>query len=651
MLKSMGQTLTTTCNRDCPDTCTIKVSVEDGRAVRLRGDTDDPITRGFLCARTQRFLKRQYAPDRLTAPLIRRNGQLQEARWEDALDLAATKLLDARGSHGPASILHYRSGGSLGILKSLADVLFARFGPVTIKRGDICSGAGEAAQEVDFGMVDSNAVEDLDNARLIIVWGKNPHTSGVHLLPRLKAAKAAGTKVIAIDPMHTRMAGLADEFIQVRPGADYAIAMACIRRLFELDAVDGDAKVYCDNIDAVRALAFAQTHDAWAADADVPPAVLNDLAATYAATKPATILVGWGLGRRRNGATTVRAIDALAALSGNVGLRGGGASYYFARRSAFDVDFGFELPSPPRTLAEARLGEEILEAAEPAIKVAWVTAGNPVAMLPNSAAVQRAFADTFTIVVDTHPTDTTDVADIVLPTCTLLEDDDVLGAYGNHYLRVSKPTLAPPSGVRHELEIWQDLAARLGLSGLLDGSPRDWKRRAMGRLEAAGVTVERLEQGPTRNPFAPSVLFADRRFTTPSAKINLLDHAAEPAAPTTEAFPMTLLAVSTPDAQSSQWSTSREGPAEVAVHPDSANGVGDGDDAELVSAIGTLVVRVRHDRRVRRDVVQMAKGGQLRDGRCANVLVRAVETDLGGGAAYYDEGVRLRAISRTPGSP
>ncbi|MEL7368881.1 MAG: molybdopterin-dependent oxidoreductase [Myxococcota bacterium] len=641
----MRTTTTTVCNRDCPDSCTLKVTLENERAVRLGGDPSDPITQGFICARTQRFLQRQYAPDRFVTPMIRKDGELRSASWASALDLAAEKLLAAKKEHGPASILHYKSGGSLGILKALSSVLFSNFGPVTVKRGDICSGAGEAAQHMDFGTVDSHAIEDLEHSRLIVVWGKNPHTSGVHLLPKLKAAKARGARILAIDPVRTRMAGLADHFIQVRPGADYAVAMAMARYLFENDAVPADIHDFCDNADVVRELAYQNTHEAWAQQADVPADELARFAQLYAETKPAALLVGWGLGRRRNGATTIRALDALGAISGNLGVPGGGVSYYFARRAAFDNDFGIDMPEAPRTLSETQLGQEILRAKAPPIEVAWVTAGNPVAMLPDSNTVRTAFERTFTIVVDTHPTDTTDVADIVFPTLTLLEDEDLLGAYGNHYLRASRPALKPPQGPRHELEIWQGIAARVGLTDVMKGSVGDWKRRATKRLAKAGVPLERIEKGPVQNPFVPTVLFEKKRFATASKKAQLLDQAPVPAAKTTADFPLTLLAVSTPDAQSSQWTTERPpGPAEVFVHPTAAAGFADGTEARLVSAIGEMRVTVRHDAQQRLDVAHMAKGGQLRDGRCANVLVQAIETDLGGGAAYYDEGVRLEAI-------
>src|SRR5262249_681669 len=160
---AMPHEVRTACTRDCPDACQILATVEDGRVTRLRGDPVHPITRGFLCYRTDHFLERQYADERLTTPPVRRNGKLQPATWDAAPDLPAQKLAHARDVHGPASILHYQSGGSLGLLKLLNRRFFELLGPVTHKRGDICSGAGETAQETDMGVSDAHDLDDLQN--------------------------------------------------------------------------------------------------------------------------------------------------------------------------------------------------------------------------------------------------------------------------------------------------------------------------------------------------------------------------------------------------------------------------------------------------------------------------------------------------------
>jgi anaerobic selenocysteine-containing dehydrogenase len=633
----------TACNRDCPDACSMLVTVEQGRATRLAGDPRDPITHGFLCERTAKFLTRQYAPDRFTTPMVRVKGRLVPIAWNEALDLAADRLKRVRAESGPAAILHYRSGGSLGILKVAADFLFEQFGPVTIKRGDICSGAGEEANCRDFGVSESSDLFDLLKSRLVVVWGRNLHTSGPHLLPLLNEAKRRGAIVVGIDPVRTRLAGLSDLFLQPRAGSDAALAFAVARRLFEEGGVDPDAARYCHGFDAFRELAMARTLAERAAEADVPAGELQRFADLYATLKPSTLLVGWGLARRGNGCATVRALDALALVSGNVGVPGGGVAFTVARRGAFDLSFVRGVEAAPRTFVEPKLGEEILAAIDPPIRAIWVTAGNPVTMLPDSTTVRRAFEQSsFNVVVETHPTDTTDVAHLVLPCLTLLEDDDVLGSYGNHWLRISTPTIAPAGEARHEIAILRGLAERLGLADRFPAGIDEWMQRVLRRVAAHGITTESLARAPARNPFVPEVLFEGRRFPTPDGKARLLE-AAPAAAPRGDRdFPLLLLAGSTPKGQSSQWSEAIEpGPPSVRVHPTAAGGLADGSLAWLESRIGRLRVRVRHDGAVRPELACMDKGGMVRDGRCANLLVRAAATDAGEGAAYYDEPVRL----------
>jgi anaerobic selenocysteine-containing dehydrogenase len=621
----------TVCNRDCPDACAIVAHVEDGRVVRLGGDPAHPVTDGFLCWRTNNFLPLQYSAERLTTPLLRG----KPVSWDEALDFAAGELLRIRAESGPAAILSYRSGGSLGALKLLADYFFSEFGPVAVKRGDICSGAGDEAQSLDFGEEDANDIFDLLNSRNILLWGKNVVVSSPHLVPVLNESRA---QKMLIDPVWHKTANLCDALVQPRPGGDFALAMAAARVLFERGWTDPAAAGYCDHLDEFRALAFSHSLEAWCAEADVAPPVAIQIA-TRLHEGPCAILVGWGMARRVNGGAIVRALDALCAISGNLGIEGGGVSYYFWRRKNFD--FSFIKKQPPRTVLEPLFGPEILAAVDPPIRAVWITAGNPVAMLPESATTDRALRSReFVCVVDAWHTDTTRAATLVLPTTTLLEDDDLMGAYGNHHVGVSRPVIPPPPGVKSDLEIIQLLAERVGLRGLMDGTARDWKERILRR--DAGFTVADLEEkGPQRSKLSGKVLFADRKFKTASGKVNLLT-SAPPRSQVTAQFPLYLMALSTDKAQNSQWSKGQpEGPAVVTLHPDAAAGIPDGGFARLESAIGSLPIQVLHDPRQRRDVALMAKGGHLRENRNANLLAKARATDLGGGGALYDEPVRL----------
>jgi len=626
----------TLCNRDCPDVCSIIAHVEDGKVVQLGGDPEHPVTNGFLCWRTNNFLPLQYSPQRLTSPLLRG----KPVSWDEALDFAASELLRIRAESGPAAIFAYRSGGSLGALKHLADYFFSEFGPVTFKSGDICSGAGDAAQMLDFGEEDSNDLFDLLNSRNILLWGKNVVVSSPHTVPVLKDAASRGARLMLIDPVWHSSVKLCDSFVQPRPGRDFALAMATARLLFERGWTDPAAGSYCDSIEDFRALAFANSVSRWCEEADVSPGVAEEIARRLH-EGPTAILVGWGLGRRINGAANVRALDALGAISGNIGIPGGGVSYYFKRRNTFD--FSFIRKTPPRTILEPLFGPEVLAAKDPPVRAVWVTCGNPIAMLPESATVDRALRTReFVCVVDAWETDSTRAATLVLPTTTLLEDDDLLGAYGHHYVGTSHPVIPPPDGVRTDLQILQGLARRVGLGGLMDGTPRDWKKRIL-RSES-GTTIDQLDsEGAQRSAMSPKILFADRRFSTKTGKVNLIT-SPPPRSEVSAEYPLYLMALSTDKAQSSQWSKGQpEGPAQVTVHPDAARGLADGAVGRLESAIGSMTVRIRHDARQRRDVALLAKGGHFRDGRCANLLSRARATDLGGGGALYDEAVRLTA--------
>jgi anaerobic selenocysteine-containing dehydrogenase len=647
----------TICNRDCPDACGIVATVEDGRITRLQGDKQHPVTRGFLCYRTNHFLERQYAPDRITQPLLRKDGELVAVSWDEALDFAAGHLRRIRDESGPAAIFHYRSGGSLGALAHLSDWFFECFGPVTIKRGDICSGAGDAAQMIDFGCEDSNDLFDLANARSIVLWGKNVYTSSPHLLPLLREASARGARLLLVDPVHHRTASLCERYVQVKPARDFDLAMAVARVLLDEGWADPEAPRYCDHYDDFAALARSRTVAEWCDGAGVTAADAEAIARALGPGRPAAILVGWGMGRRAGGGAIVRALDALGAISGNLGVPGGGVSFYFKRRGAFDFSFIRGEAVAPRTVCEPLFGPEVLRLSDPPIRAVWITAGNPVAMLPESETTVAALRSReLVVVVDSWMSDTARLAHLVLPTTTLLEADDLLGAYGHHFLGVARPVVDPPEGARSDLAILQALAARLGLEAQMAGSARDWKQRILSKKAVdLGVTIDRLEEGPLRNPLSAPLLFEGRRFPTESGRVNLvreappagteqaIDHATDRAIDA-RTYPLLLMALSTEDSQSSQWARPLEGPIEATVHPEASAGIADGGLARLESGLSSMVVRVRHDARQRPDVALLPKGGDLHGGRCANALVRARTTDIGEGAALYDERVRLVPI-------
>jgi anaerobic selenocysteine-containing dehydrogenase len=274
-------------------------------------------------------------------------------------------------------------------------------------------------------------------------------------------------------------------------------------------------------------------------------------------------------------------------------------------------------------------------------------------MLPDADRVAEAIATReLSVVVDPFLTDSARLATCVLPTTTLLEDDDLLGSYGHHFVGESRPVVAPPPGVRTDLQIMQALAARVGLADVMAGDARAWKERlTTNTLGKHGITLDMVAQGNVRSPHAPPVLFADRKFATETGRVNLITAAAVPRAALAEpatvvlgSAPLVLMALSSERSQSSQWSRKTPGPPVITVHPDSAAGVPDGASARLVSARGSLLITVKHDSAQRRDVALGAKGGHTRDRQNLNALIEARTTDIGEGGALYDERVRIERL-------
>ncbi len=632
----------TLCTRDCPDACGIVATIDQGRIVKLGGDPEHPITRGFLCHRTNQYLRRQYSPERLHTPLMRKGGELTPVSWPEAMDACAAALQRIKDRDGPAAIFHYRSGGSLGMLKMLADYFFELFGPVTIKRGDICNGAGEAAQELDFGVSDSSDPSLLVEARHLLLWGKNVHTSSPHLIPLIHDAKSRGAQVVLIDPVAHAGTRLSDRYYQPAPGGDLALARGVAPALFDRNGFDPSAPDYCDHWEAFRALVHSKSLDDWCRDADVLPDHAVDLAARLA-DRPCAVLVGWAMARRTNGGAIVRALDALAAISGNLGVAGGGVYYGFPRRRPFDTSFIKGLACAPRSIPEPYFARGLAALRDPPIRALWVTAANPVAMLPESRASAEAIRQLeLSVVVDQFLTDTARCAEIVLPAKTMLEEDDLIGSYGHPYFGVGRAVVDAPAGVRSDLEIMQELALRLGLGDALAGSPRQWSERLLGAsVREAGVTLESLASARfRRNPRAPRVLFHDRRFPTPTGRVNLITALPPARAEPDAAFPLRLLALSTPKSQSSQWIDEAPPMLEATVHP-SATACADGQVARVESSLGSMLMIIKHDPNQRRDVVIVPKGGHLVLDACANALVGAALTDIGEGGALYEQPVRI----------
>ncbi|WP_164868057.1 molybdopterin-containing oxidoreductase family protein [Rhodovarius crocodyli] len=649
----------TSCTLDCPDGCGIVAEVVDGRITRLEGHAEHEFTRGYLCAKTYRFPNRLYSAERILHPMKREGGTLAGAwtriGWEEALDLAAARIRERLEAEGPLSIMHYQRTGSWGASKKLNHRFWNLLGGVTTPSGSLCSGASRAGQTMDFGTRNGHDPMDLLNSRLVLLWGRNPMATNLHLVPLLKQLRADGGRVVLIDPVRSESATVCDEHIQPRVAADAELAMAMAKVILEEGLQDQDfLDSHTHGLAGFLAMLEGHSLPALSAACGIAEEDIRRLARAYATQGPAAILFGWGLNKYRHSAEIFRCVDALAALTGQIGIPGGGASHGFNTQRLFDKSVeAADRATHRRSIPEPMLGRGLLEAQDPPVRMMFVTGGNPINQSPNSLLVAEAFRRLdFTVLVDAFMTDTADYAHLFLPTTTFLEEEDVLVSWGHNIVGGVNQAIPPVGEARSDLWIFQQLAGRLGIGAEMAGTPREWLERLMAPLARHGVTLDQVMAGPVRCPIAPMVPFADRKFPTASGRFEFITAMARPPAGNPD-YPLTFVTNFSKRWLLSQM-TQDEHPASATVRVDPASaaeaGIADGQHALLRSAVGTLEVEVKIDHRIGPGIVLMPVGTWIKRGGGANVLTEDVMSNFGQMAAYGDTRVRLEPLPTLAGA-
>ncbi|MBW2453174.1 MAG: molybdopterin-dependent oxidoreductase [Deltaproteobacteria bacterium] len=643
----MPTTRRTTCNRDCPDSCSILATVENGRIVAHRGDPEHGITQGFLCWRGNHYLERFYSPDRILHPQRKTRAGWQPLSWDDALDLCAEQLIRCRDDHGPLSaLLVSYSGIHHWVARIMGHLFWAHYGGATQVEGGLSVEAVDAAQRLDFGAAGTHAPEDLVHSKAFVVWGKNVAVTRPHWLPFMKQARNEGAPLVVIDPLRCATAKMADRHYAIAPGTDGLLALGIGRLLLESGAIDqAFVDEHCNGFEAYRELALAQDLDAIAAATDLSRAAIEQLAELYATRRPLATMVGLGTGYWGSSGQTVRLIDALATVTGNVGVSGGGAQGDTSGAVGFDLSVFREAPRvDQRHILLPRLGQEIAATQDPPLSVGWVAGANPVATAPDTRSVVEGLSSLdFLVVVDQFMTGTAELADLVLPCTTYLEMDDLVSAYGHHWLGRTQQVVAPLGEAKPDREIYQLLAERLGFGEALAGSPELWLTKLLAPLAEHGVTPASLAERPQPNPLAPPVAFADRKFETASGKVELT---SEPptAPPALAPGQYHLVATKTLKMVNAQIEATNLPPEPVAcVHPSRLTGepLADGDHGWVTSKAGRVRALIRTDDTVRRDVLLLNPAAWQGDKQGVNQLREATLTDVGKTAAMHATCVTL----------
>lgn len=642
----------TTCTRDCPSACGLLAQVEDGRVTRLVGNPAHPVNQGKICRKVPDFLRRFSSPERVLTPLRRHKSGWAPVSWQEALDEMADRIKACVAADGPESILYYMGFGERTALKIVNAHFFALLGGVTTLAGTLCGGTGYAAQTLDFGPRVSHDPLDLANARTIVLWGRNPVATQPGLLPILHAARKRGAAVILIDPRASESRPLADWHLRPRPGRDAFLALAAAKCILEEGRADQAFLTgHCDGLAGYLALLDRYSLDELSRACDVAVPDIRRLAAAYAADRPTATLLGWGLHRFKLGHEMIRAVDALGAVSGNIGLAGGGVSQGFEEWGPYDPAlWGEDLHPIRRRLLMPRIGREILEAAHPPIRMAVISAANPVCMAPNSGLVARALdAVPFVVDMNLFLDDTADHADLFLPCAAFYEQRDLVASFGHNYVGPLLRAVPPPGQCRSQFDIFMDLAGRFPFADEFVKSEEEWLRLILRPLLEKGVAWDDLWRGPVRIPDTPMVPWADRQFATPSGRFQLLTEITACADCRRDArYPYHLLTVGgAANLCSERVPGDHAGPVAVAMATEEACrlGIADGGPARLKSSLGSLVVTVRHDPGLRDDVVACERGGWLKAGQGVNRLVPDMVSAVGQGTPYYEALVDVERLS------
>ena len=661
----------TACPLDCPDACTLDVTVRGGRVIKIDGANENHITNGYICAKVRRFPERVYGDDRLLYPAIRRgtkgSGLFTRVTWDDALDLIAEKMLAARNGAGAETILPLCYGGSNGYLtQDYADaILFRRLGTSRLLR-TVCAAPTGAANAGLYGKMASVSYEDYPNAKLILVWGVNPGVSGIHLMPFLKQARDNGAYVVVIDPRATGVARQADLHLAVRPGTDLPLALSIHRYLFEEGHADqAFLDAHANGAAALREKAREWTFERAAEVSGVSVDQIRDLAQRYAKTSPALVKCGWGLERNRNGGSAAAAVLALPAVGGKFGIRGGG--YTMSNSASWGIERTWlaDGEPPTRAINMNKVGRILTEPEGAPINVLFVYNCNPVAILPDQRRVIRGLEreDLFTVVFDQVLTDTAMYADIVLPATTFLEHYDFAKGYGPVTLQLGKPVIDSVGESRSNSDVFMDLVRRLDLS--MEGDPAD-------DLEAMLTVLAHLPQDVAddlrdnwiarRPPHGGRpVQFVDVFPNTADKKVDLFPAALDTQAPmglygfqpdpATADYPLALISPASERTISSTLGELPRPDVMLEIHPDdaTARNIEDGDAVRVWNTLGEMRIRARLTPLVRPGLVSMPKGVWRRhtaNGYTTNALTPDTLADLGGGACFNDARVQVEKYDR-----
>lgn len=632
----------TACTLDCPDTCTLQVTVRNGGVTDIDAspaDDANPFSSGFICRKVQRSVARVSSPDRIAGPLIRDgakgSGSFREATWDEALELVAARVREAIAAGGPDSVIPYLYNSSSGLLESSGATveLFARLGCPEVEHSICAKTYGDAWDQVYPGL-DSADPLAVAHSRLLVMWGANPTVSNTHLPPHVTRFTDSGGTLVVIDPRRTAIAARAHLHLAIVPGTDSILAMAVVAHLERMSRLDtGFIADHVDGSDEFLAACRLWTLEVAAAECGIEPGEIERFADLVGGARPAMLRLGWGVERNRNGGSGMLAILSLWAMAGNFGQMGSGIIGSTSGATSGPLAARLPVVDTPRSSLNMNLVGRALRGeipGWPVARVLFVQGANPAV----TAVDQRGFLDAlsrdelFTVVHEQVLTDTARYADVVLPATTQFEVDDVAGSYGSFTVQRVHKVVEPFAGARSNSRLGRDLAARLGV----DLATPD----VDALIDRDIVRTRRTEESVQFRDVFPEGGRA--RVHVPSSELPL-PRPERGRAVTGEG--LRLITPATSRTVNSMFAEYDPPEVVVTINPADAQrrSLVDGDPVVVSNGTGSMRLRVRISDAVRSGVCEIPKGLWMQsttDGAVSNCLVDDSVNDLGGGACFNE---------------
>jgi len=649
----------TACPLDCPDACSLEVTLTLGRITKIDAapvdELSNPLTDGWICKKVKHHADRVYSPERIMTPLIRvgakGSGEFRSATWDEALDLVAEKIKAALASHGVDSVLPYLYNSSAPKLEAnyLTPHLFARLGAPEILH-TICAATYGAAWDQVFGEMLSIDTLDVVDAKLIVVWGANPAVSGTHLLPLLAKVQKAGGKLVVVDPRATGTASRADLHLAVRPGTDVVLAYALSNELVRTGKV---ATQFLDahTVGSKEFLAAASKYTLEDASkiCDVSIDKIRELFELIANTKPAVLRMGYGPERNRNGGSSVLAVLGLWLIAGHFSTNGSGI--LASTSDGFSIDVHAPWPKDmarptQRTLNMNHVGRVLRgdAGAWPVeAKVFLVQGANPAVTAVDQVGMLAGLAseEIFTVVHDQVMTDTAKYADVVLPATTHFEVHDLVGSYGSYTAQVISPVIERVGESRTNNELAAGLATRLGFGAdEFNGDPQFiadriavQKKHSL-QLRKMGTTVQFKDTWPTFGDKRARLFVADSELPLP--------HYRE----SEKKYPLILISPATSHTINSMFADTDPPRVAISMHPQDAaqRKLSDAQRVIVRNDMASIEIDLVIDETMRPGVCFMPKGLWMRatqTGLTSNAFAPDELNDLASGACFNDARVEV----------